>query len=89
MKRAIWQRPLPILGLGLALMAAAQINLAHQRNGLSQQLSLTQSKAQSLRAEMNRLNLEMASLTRPERLRALATSELGMVPPSSSQVVRP
>jgi len=89
MKRAAWQRPLPILGLGLALMAAAQINLAHQRNGLSQQLSLTQNEAQSLRAELNRLNLEMASLTRPERLRALASSQLGMVPPSSGQVVRP
>ncbi len=89
MKRAIWQRPLPLLSLALALMVAGQISLAHQRNGLSHQISLTQNKFEGLQTELDRMNLEMASLTRPERLRALATSQLGMLPPSPRQVVHP
>jgi len=87
--RYSWQRPIHLLGLCIALLAVAQIGLAHQRNGLSQQISVMEGEQQGLKAEIDQLNLELASLTRPERLRALATSELGMLAPTARQMVRP
>ncbi len=84
-----WQRPIPLLGFGIALLAAGQISLAHQRNELSQEASVIRRQHQAIQAELNQLHLELASLTRPQRLRTLAASELGMGPPAARQVVRP
>lgn len=89
MKHTPWKRPLPILFIVMALMAAAQISLAHQRNGLSQEASVLQRQHQALQTELNQMRLELASLTRPERLRTLATSELGMGPATARQIKRP
>jgi len=39
--------------------------------------------------ETSKLRLEIASLTRPERLRELAQTRLHMTPPRPMQVLRP
>ena len=71
------------------MLAAGQIGLAHLRNGLSQEISQARQQRQVLQAELNRLRLELASLTRPERLRSLATARLGMGPATARQIIRP
>ncbi len=89
MSRIAWWRPIPVIGLALALLAVGQISLAHLRNGLSQDISLAQQQRQALQTELNQLRLELASLTRPGRLRTLAASRLGMGPAAARQIIRP
>jgi len=84
----LFRHPLATFVLVIALMAAGQISLAHLRNALSQNISLARQERQELQAEVTRLRLELASLTRPERLRLLA-ARLGMRPAASRQIVRP
>jgi len=88
MSRA-WQHPVPLTGLALALLAAGQISLAHLRNGLSQEISQARQQRQALQTELNQLRLELASLTRPDRLRQLAGTRLGMGPAAARQIIRP
>lgn len=81
------------VGIGLCflllLAAAAQVSLAYYRNGLAQYKSEVLSAHRALAAEVGQLHVELANLSRPERLRRLARSELGMAPPSPLQVLRP
>jgi len=71
------------------LLAAAQVGLAHKRLELARQHTAVQNEARSLHAEISRLTLELATLSRPEKLRRVAVSELGMRPPTPMQVIRP
>jgi len=77
-----------VLG-SVALLATAQVWLSHIRYELSLETSRVQKEQNELKREMLQLNLELASLTRPERLRKIAQKELGMAPPLPMQVVRP
>jgi len=81
----------PWLGLLLvaSLLAVAQVGMAHQRLDLASQHASVQREVGLLHAEISRLTLELATLSRPERLRRLAVSKLGMRPPTPMQVIRP
>ncbi|MDT8375293.1 MAG: cell division protein FtsL [Mariprofundaceae bacterium] len=79
-----------ILLLGsVALLATAQVWLSHLRYELSLETSRIQKEQSELKREIHQLNLELASLTRPERLRKIAQTDLGMAPPLPMQVIRP
>ncbi len=71
------------------LLAAAQVGMAHKRLELARQHDAVHREVRSLHAEISRLTLELATLSRPERLRRLAIAELGMRPPTPMQVIRP
>jgi len=73
----------------LALFAAGQVWLSHIRYELSQHTQSLMAKQQTIALETSRLRLELASLTRPERLRKLAQTRLHMAPPRAMQVLRP
>lgn len=77
------------LGILIALVAAAQVALSHMRYELTKDNTTLRHERKELVAELNRLSLELASLTRPERIRRLAKSRLGMGPPTPMQVIRP
>jgi len=77
-----------ILG-SIALLAIAQVWLSHIRYEQSLETSRVQKEMNELKREMHQLNLELASLTRPERLRSMAQTKLGMAPPLPIQVIRP
>lgn len=87
--RAAMIRLLMSAGLGVALLATAQIWLAHDRYAIAHETTLARHHVADTQAEINRLGLELASLTRPERLRELAKNRLGMAPPLPMQVWRP
>ncbi|RMH62804.1 MAG: cell division protein FtsL [Zetaproteobacteria bacterium] len=72
----------------LGLMAAAQVWLSHQRYELAQQHQDVLRQMNAERKALQQLRLEMASITRPERLRELAERRLDMHPPRPEQVVR-
>ena len=77
-----------ILG-SVAMLATAQVWLSHIRYEQSIETSRVQKEQNEIKREMHQLTLELASLTRPERLRKIAQTELGMAPPLPMQVVRP
>lgn len=81
----IWLLPLASIGL----LAAAQVWLSHMRYETAQATQELQASKKAIAAEVTRLNLEVASLTRPERLREIAGNKLGMQPPHPMQVVHP
>lgn len=76
------------LGVCIVVMASAQVGLAHQRYTLNQEAGELQKHYEHLQADVNKLSLELASMSRPERLRQLAKSR-GMGPPLPMQVVHP
>jgi len=78
-----------LLGLLLSLLATGQVALSHQRYEMAKKITATQHERQALLGKVNQLGLELASLMRPERIRRLAASELGMGPPGPMQVIRP
>jgi cell division protein FtsL len=88
--RALRRRPflLPVvLGLGLVAMALLHVWLRLQVIHLGYVLS-TRSKLQSQLEQENReLKVELATLTSPGRLEAMARSRLGMTEPERAQMV--
>jgi len=76
-----------LIPLCLAVLAGAQIHLAQVRNDLSLQTQRLQAEQQALRQESSKLRLEVASLSRPERLRQYAITTLHMGPPTPMQVI--
>jgi len=82
-------RPWLLVCLAVAVLAAAQVALAHQRLGTAAEYNRLQRVVRQTGAEINRMNIELAMLTRPERLRTVALEELGMRPPTAMQVVNP
>jgi len=73
----------------IAMLAAGQVWLSHLRYETSLETSSIQKLQGEQKHNIHKLNLELASLTRPERLRKIAQSELGMAPPRPMQVIRP
>ncbi len=82
----VHRRWLPPLLL-LVMLAVGQVWLSHQRYELAKQHQQVVKQLAEDKAELKRLQLEMASLTRPERLREMAASKLNMHPPGPMQVV--
>jgi len=80
-----WAAMLALAGV----MAAMQVGLARERLALAGKKAAALREARQLRADLGKLRLEWATLTRPERVRRLAVSKLGMRPPLPGQVVRP
>ena len=74
---------------GIALLATGQVWVSHMRYETSLDISAVQKEHDAIEAEINTLNLELASLTRPERLRKIAQSKLGMSAPRPMQVLKP
>lgn len=74
---------------GIALLATGQVWVSHMRYETSLDISAVQKEHDTIQGEINTLNLELASLTRPERLRKIAHGKLGMAPPRPMQVLRP
>ncbi len=75
--------------LVVGLLAAAQVWLSHVRYELSQDSQRMMAEKQDVALETSKLRLELASLTRPERLRQLAQQRLHMAPPRPMQVIKP
>ena len=74
---------------GIALLATGQVWVSHMRYETSLDISAVQKEHDAIKGEINTLNLELASLTRPERLRKIAQTKLGMTAPRPMQVLRP
>lgn len=70
-------------------LAAVQVGMAHKRLDLAAGYATAQREVRQMHIEISRLTLELATLRRPERIRSLAISELGMRPPTPMQVIRP
>lgn len=82
-------RPWLLLCLAAAVLATAQVAVAHQRLDTAAEYNRLQRDVRQISDEINRMNIELAMLTRPERLRTVALEELGMRPPTAKQVVNP
>jgi len=82
-------RPWLLICLAVVVLATAQVALAHQRLTVVGDNSRLQRDVQQAGDAINRLNIELAMLTRPEKLREVALNELGMRPPTAAQVVKP
>ncbi len=76
-----------VIPVCLAVLAGAQIWLSHVRNELSLQTQRLLAEQKAVRQESSKLRLEVASLSRPERLREYAMTQLGMAPPKPMQVI--
>jgi len=72
----------------VAVLAGAQIWVSNMRNELSLETQRLVKAQDAVRQESAQLRLEVASLSRPERLREYASSKLGMAPPKPMQVIR-
>jgi len=80
-------RPLLVIALLLSVLACMQIGVAHERLQVVAQQSVLQRDVGQIEDEISRMNIELATLTRPDRLRRVAVEKLGMRPPSALQVV--
>ncbi len=82
-----WLRPWLILPLMLGLFSATQVWLSYLRYDLSLETQALSAEKQTALKEISKLRIEIASLTRPERLRQLARTKLDMAPPNPMQVI--
>lgn len=73
----------------IAVLAGGQVWLSHLRYEMSLDSQRLIAEEESLKLESSTLRLEIASLTRPDRLREYARNKLGMAPPSPMQVLHP
>ncbi|MDX8392059.1 MAG: cell division protein FtsL [Mariprofundaceae bacterium] len=81
-------RPWLLVLLSISVLATMQIALAHQRLQVVAEQGILQRDVRQLEDKISRMNIELAMLTRPERLRHVAVNKLGMRPPVAMQVVR-
>ena len=84
-----WIKLWLLIPTGAALLAGALIGLSHLRYELALENQRVAAEKKAIEQESSSLRLEVASLTRPERLRQYARNNLGMAPPKPMQVVRP
>lgn len=75
------------LGLGLFLLGLAHVWLRLQVVHMGYVLSTTSKLQSRLEQENRELKLELATLTSPDRLEAMARKRLGLVPPGKGQVI--
>lgn len=76
-----------LLGLCLVLLALLHVWLRLQVVHLGYVLSTTTKLQNQLEQENRELQLEIATLTSPDRLQAMARTRLGLVEPGKGQVV--
>ncbi len=81
--------PWLITGLVVSSLAALQVGLSQRRLELAERQHQLQRRLRGLQHETDRLRVELATLTRPERIRRQASGRLGMRPPLPQQVLRP
>ncbi len=82
-----WFKSWLFLPLMLGLLSVAQVWLSNLRYDLSLETQSQAAEKQAALKEISKLRIEVASLTRPERLRKLARSKLDMAPPNPMQVI--
>jgi len=82
-----WLKSWLILPLMLGLLSTAQVWLSNLRYDLSLEAQSLAAEKQTTLKEISKLRIELASLTRPERLRQLARTKLDMAPPNPMQVI--
>lgn len=82
-------KPWLLVPLLAGLLAAGQIWLSHLRYELSLETQKLNAEKQDALGESSKFRLELASMTRPERLRQLAQQKLKMGPPKPAQVIYP
>jgi cell division protein FtsL len=77
--------------LVLATLGTASMlyNLEHETRGLERQIAKTKAEIVDNTEAIKLLNAEWSSLTRPERIQALAEQHLGMKPIAPDQYVTP
>jgi len=76
-----------LLGLGLVGVALLHVWLRLQVVQMGYVLSTTSKLQNELEQESRELKVELASLTSPDRLEAMARKRLGLVPPEKGQVI--
>ncbi|MDQ6970332.1 MAG: cell division protein FtsL [Mariprofundus sp.] len=84
-----WLKLWLLVPASAAVFAGGLIWLSHLRYELSLESQRVTAAKQMIGQESNRLRLEVASLTRPERLRQYARDKLNMAPPNPMQVIHP
>ncbi len=84
---ATWLRPWLAVPVAIGILAAGQIWMSHLRYELSLENQRVNNDQQETLQLISTLRLELANLTRPERLRKTAQEKLGMAPPKPMQVV--
>ena len=89
MARKLITAPRAIIMLSFCTLAISQVWLSHLRYEGAKDFQKLTAEKQQIAGETTRLNLEIANITRPERLRQVAIAKLGMQPPGPMQVVRP
>jgi cell division protein FtsL len=82
-----WLKPWLVLPLMLGALSVAHVWLSHLRYELSLETQALAAEKQTELKEISKLRIELASLTRPERLRNLARTKLDMAPPNPMQVI--
>jgi len=86
---ASFLKPWLLVPVVAGLLAAGQIWVSHLRYELSLETQRLNNEKQDALGQASKLRLELASMTRPERLRQMAQEKLGMAPPKPAQVVNP
>ncbi|OIO73860.1 MAG: cell division protein FtsL [Zetaproteobacteria bacterium CG1_02_53_45] len=84
---ATWLRPWLLVPVAVGVLAAGQIWMSHLRYELALENQRVNTDRQETLQQSSTLRLELANLTRPERLRKTAQEKLGMAPPKPMQVV--
>ena len=77
-----------ILVVGVLVSASALYSLEHQTRGLERQIAKTKATINDNDEAIKLLNAEWSSLTRPERIQALAEQNLKMLPRKADQFVQ-
>jgi cell division protein FtsL len=79
--------PLGMLALGLVGLALLHVWLRLQVVHMGYVLSTTAKLQNQLEQENRQLKVELATLTSPDRIEAMARQRLGLVPPEKGQVI--
>jgi len=82
-----WLKLWLLIPAGAAVLAGGLIWMSHLRYELSLDTQRMAAEKSIVTQEANKLRLEVASLTRPERLRQYARDNLNMAPPNPMQVI--
>lgn len=82
-------KPWMLMLVLVALIAGVQVWVSHLRYEMSLDTQRLQAEKQEIMKRAGLLRLELASMTRPERLREIAIGQLDMSPPTPMQVVHP
>jgi len=70
-----------------ALLGVSQVWVSFLRNSTARELYETHTSITHLQEEVQQLNIESASLMRPDRLRRVAHETIGMRAPLGSQLI--